>query len=177
MFWCCWVNTTRESAMAIRRRQSQLILSWNNFKQLASNWEEIIDIKRIDKCSVPYRYAWNSLNNTQNLGLGHQKQMYSLVPINLVGYLLKTDTNRLDTDRITSVYKKLIYICSIKESNWKTFTLSVYIYYRITKHLKEMSVSDKLSNVILSMRKIHYTIWFSETQKRALIKKKRINCQ
>lgn len=119
MFWCCWVNTTRESAMAIRRRQSQLILSWNNFKQLASNWEEIIDIKRIGKCSVPYRYAWNSLNNTQNLGLGHQKQMYSLVPINLVGYLLKTDTNRTDTDRITSVYKKLIHICSIKASAWK----------------------------------------------------------
>lgn len=119
MFWCCWVNTTRESAMAIRRRQSQLILSWNNFKQLASNWEEIIDIKRIGKCSVPYRYAWNSLNNTQNLGLGHQKQMYSLVPINLVGYLLKTDTNRTDTDRITSVYKKLIHICSIKASDWK----------------------------------------------------------
>lgn len=119
MFWCCWVNTTRESAMAIRRRQSQLILSWNNFKQLASNWEEIIDIKRIGKCSVPYRYAWNSLNNTQNLGLGHQKQMYSLVPINLVGYLLKTYTNRTDTDRITSVYKKLIHICSIKASAWK----------------------------------------------------------
>lgn len=43
--------------------------------------------------------------------------MYSLVPINLVGYLLKTDTNRLDTDRITSVYKKLIHICSIKASD------------------------------------------------------------
>lgn len=89
--------------MAIRRRQSQFILSWNNFKQLASNWEEIIDIKRIGKCSVPYRYAWNSLNNTQNLGLGHQKQMYSLVPINLVGYLLKTryKTHRHGQDNLS----------------------------------------------------------------------------
>lgn len=43
--------------------------------------------------------------------------MYSLVPINLVGYLFKTDTNRTDTDRITSVYKKLIHIYSIKASD------------------------------------------------------------
>lgn len=88
--------------------------------------------------------------------------MYFLVFINLVGYLLKIDINCLDMDRIILVYKKFIYICSIKVSDWKIFILFVYIYYRIMKYLKEMFVSDKFFNVILLMCKIYYMIWFLE---------------
>lgn len=43
--------------------------------------------------------------------------MYFLVFINLVGYLLKIDIKCIDMDRIILVYKKFIYICSIKVSD------------------------------------------------------------
>lgn len=54
--------------------------------------------------------------------------MYFLVFINLVGYLLKIDINCIDMDRIILVYKKLIYICSIKVSVWKfLYCLCIFI--------------------------------------------------
>lgn len=87
------------------------------------------------------------------MGLGHQKQMYSLVPINLVGYLLKTDTNRTDTDRITSVYIRSLFTSAVsKRAIENLYIVCVYLLQNYETSLKEMSVSDKLSNVILSMR-------------------------